>query len=52
MCVNVSHDGKYIISGDYSGNIIIWDFENTKEVSNLKAHEGEVTSVNFSPDSK
>ena len=52
MFVNFSHDEKYIVSGDKSGNIRIWSFETSKEISNFKGHNEEITIIKFSPDSK
>ena len=40
MFANFSHDEKYIVSHDKSGNIRIWSFETSKEILNLKSHTG------------
>ena len=45
-----SPDGKFIVSGDLSGNISIWDIVTGIEIKRLDAHQESVNSLSFSPD--
>ena len=52
----MSADGKTVASGDFSGEIKLWDAVSGKEIRTLKAfekgHTGNVISVAFSPDGR
>jgi WD40 repeat protein len=52
--VDVSPDGKYVLTGSLNGFITIWDFESGEETRAWEAHLGlnGVTSARFSPDGK
>lgn len=41
-----------LASGDFYGNIILWNADNGEETELLKGHTGGVWSVCFSPSSK
>jgi WD40 repeat protein len=45
----LSHDGKYVVSGDLDGNVRVWDAETGAEISNM-SHDSYVNIVVFSPD--
>ncbi|XZO01189.1 MAG: WD40 repeat domain-containing protein [Microcoleus sp.] len=46
-----SSDGNLFATGDYGGNIQIWDFQSKKDIFNeRRVHADAVTSVVFSPD--
>lgn len=54
-CIAVSPSGRYLASGQvthmgFNADIIIWDFEQRKEVHRLTLHKVEVKKVVFSPD--
>ncbi|THU94401.1 WD40 repeat-like protein [Dendrothele bispora CBS 962.96] len=50
--INLSCDGKTLVSGDDNGNIKLWDVFNGKEVDiSIGGHDGSVRSVAFSADS-
>lgn len=50
--LTLSPDGRLAVSGDKSGNIIIYDIAQGKVLKTLEAHRGWVLSVAFSPDGK
>jgi len=47
-----SPDAKFLLSGDGSGIIKIWNKRDFKEIATLKGHAREVYGVTFSPDGK
>jgi len=46
----VSMDGTKVLWGCRDKTIRVWDLPGNKELGQLKGHEGNVTSVSFSPD--
>jgi WD40 repeat protein/tRNA A-37 threonylcarbamoyl transferase component Bud32 len=56
-CVDVSPDGRMIVSGHHRGlwttsEVRLWDVRSGVLLSDLPSHSGEVTTVAFSPDGK
>lgn len=51
-CLTVNRSGKFMAGGDSSGNIILWNFENTNPLCLTQAHLSCVNSVAFSPKNK
>lgn len=51
-CMDVSSDGKYLVSGGKDCLIIIFDITSCNKISTLIGHKDEVKSVSFSPDFK
>ena len=47
--IDVSADGRYVISGSFDFTARLWDFSDQSEIAVLDAHEGPVTSVIFLP---
>ena len=52
MSVDISPDGKYVLSSSSTGEVILWDFSTGEELYRLPAHTQPVLSAQFSPDSK
>ena len=50
--VAISPDGKYMISSDQSGQVIIWNFEQRNKLYDFKAHSDWVEGVGFSHNSQ
>lgn len=50
--VDVSPDGKRVITGSFDYTARVWEFGDQTEVAVLNAHEGPVTGGLFSPDGK
>lgn len=50
--IDVSADGRYVISGSFDFTARLWDFSDQSEIAILEAHEGPVTSVIFLPTGK
>jgi WD40 repeat protein len=49
-CVDYSHNGKLIASGNKEGYIQLWNATTGKEILLRKGHEGGIRAVAFSPD--
>ena len=52
FCVAMTHDEKYIIAGDSSNLIHIWNANRRKKVKTLNKHDKCVESVALSHNSK
>ncbi|MFC2123786.1 WD40 repeat domain-containing protein [Bacteroidota bacterium] len=52
LSVDLSKDGKYVLSGSIDKMVKVWDIEKGKELLNLEGHTDEVAAVKFSPDGK
>jgi WD40 repeat protein len=52
IAVAFSHDGKKLASGDWSGNVRLWDARTGKQTHALAGHEAAVHGVSFSPDGR
>jgi WD40 repeat protein len=50
--LDFSPDGRYVISGDESGDVILWDFETGEELRRFTEHTDGIEQVAFSPDGK
>jgi WD40 repeat protein/DNA-binding TFAR19-related protein (PDSD5 family) len=49
--VNFSPDGNLLVAG-MDKNIAIWNLANGKQIRTFEGHEGNITSVSFSPNGK
>lgn len=47
MCLSISKDKKYVISGSKDNTLIVWNIETKKSVCKLIGHVGSITSVKF-----
>ena len=47
----VSRDGKWIVGGTGSGQVVVWDAESHQKANGFKGHDSWVDSVDISPDS-
>src|SRR5262249_9725931 len=47
-----SPDGKFLVTGDLRGRLILWDARTGREVRSLAGHVGIVVSLAFSPDGR
>jgi WD40 repeat protein len=50
--VAFSPDGKYVLSGDRAGKIMMWEIASGKEVRTFEENQGEVRTAAFSFDGK
>jgi WD40 repeat protein/DNA-binding SARP family transcriptional activator len=50
MALDVSPDGRTILSGFNDGTLILWDLNNKEEIFRLQGHTARVNDVDFSPD--
>jgi WD40 repeat protein len=50
--VDISPDGKYLVSGSDDQTVRIWNLENGESLHILEGHQGAVSDVVFSPDNK
>jgi len=47
-----SRDGKWIVSGDASNRLKLWDATTGRDVKSFAAHADKIQSVDFSPDGR
>ena len=52
VCIAISPDSNYIVSGSKDKSIKLWDVRTKREVRNFLGHESTVSSLDFSPDGK
>jgi eukaryotic-like serine/threonine-protein kinase len=52
MSATFSRDGKHLIVGHWTGEIVVWDFATRKVVATLREHSGSVTTISLAADGK
>tara|TARA_Y100001934_G_scaffold78654_1_gene97781 strand:- start:2626 stop:6513 length:3888 start_codon:yes stop_codon:yes gene_type:complete len=50
--LDLSHNGKYVLTGSQDGIARLWDAQTGKLIRNCKGHSAAIVSVAFSPDGK
>jgi WD40 repeat protein len=45
----ISFDGKIVLTGHSDGRIRVWELSAGKLINEFKAHNGQITSISFSP---
>lgn len=51
-CFDIDQNERYIISGSFGGDIIIWNYKEGKQLKKIAGSNANVTTINISPDSK
>ena len=51
LCLDISHDGKFLITSGKDSIIKIWDLQNNKFIHDLKSHRSFVTTIKFKKNS-
>ena len=49
-CLGISHDGRYIATGSWTGELILWDAERLRPIWRDESHTSMINSFAFSPD--
>ena len=52
LCIDIDKSGKYLVSGSYDTNVILWDYKTGKQLRIFNGNNSGVWSVKISPDSK
>lgn len=52
LCLDIDKTGKYLVSGSYDKQVILWDYLIGNQLSTFKGHNSGVWSVKISPDNK
>ncbi len=50
--IDLSSDGRYLVTGDEDTVARVWEIPSGKLVSELRGHENKINDVHFSPDGK
>ncbi|MFX1444478.1 MAG: WD40 repeat domain-containing protein, partial [Promethearchaeota archaeon] len=50
--LSFSPNAKYLVSGAFDGNIVIWEISNGNQIHKFKAHDSAVNAIVFTPDGK
>jgi WD40 repeat protein len=51
-CFDIDQNEKYIISGSFGGDIIIWNYKEGTQLKKIPGLDANVSSISISPDSK
>jgi WD40 repeat protein len=52
LSLDIDNSGKYLISGSYDTDVILWDYLTGNQLKTFKGHNSGVWNVKISPDSK
>lgn len=52
LCLDVDSTGKYLVSGSYDTDVILWNSKSGEQLSKFNGHSAGVWSVKVSPDNK
>ncbi len=52
LCLDIDKTGKYLVSGSYDTNVILWDNNKGKQLGIFKGNNSGVWSIKISPDNK
>ncbi len=52
LCLNTDTSGKYLVSGSYDTDIILWDFSTGKQLKKHQGHKSGIWNIKISPDNK
>lgn len=52
LCLDIDKSRKYLVSGSYDSNVILWDYTTGKQLRSFNGHNSGVWKVKISPDSK
>lgn len=50
--VAFSPDAKFVITGDYDGNLVLFDVQSGVKLQEIQGHNGKIYCISFSPDGK
>jgi len=52
LCLDADKTGKYIVSGSYDGNVMLWNYNSGEQLEIFKGNESGIKSVKISPDNR
>lgn len=52
LSLNIDSNGKYLFSGSYDTDLILWDFDSGKLLKRFKSHSSGIWDIKVSPDNK
>ena len=52
LCLDTDASGKYLVSGSYDTDIILWDFSTGKQLKKYQGHKSGIWNIEISPDNK
>jgi len=52
LCLDIDKEGKYIVSGSYDTDVILWDYNTGEQLKTFEGHGAGVWDVKISPDNR
>ncbi len=49
VCIQFSRDGKWLYSGDKTGNLLVYDIINRKKIPSIQSHKGAIQAMAIHP---